>query len=134
MLLRQQYKNKYKFLLIESDPECTGPSTDMFILGEWIAFSCQLTYRGHWAPQIVCRDGDNNTLTGIEEVSRTQNLVETITHKINVTATASMNGGSFSCTTNFSDPLDPPPEENGATNVLDYEHIHTFPEVTVHCK
>ena len=92
--------------------------------------SCQVTYHGHWAPQIVCRDGDNNTL----EASNSTTENSTITHEINVTATASMNGGSFTCTTNFPDPLDPLPGEDEATNVPDYEHIHTFPQVTVHCK
>ena len=120
----------YQFLSLESDPQCTGPSTDMFILGETISFSCQLTCHGHWIPQIICRDGDNNTL----DSSSFSAEWSTITLEINVTATASMNEGSFTCTTNFPDPLDPPPAENEATNVPDYEHIHTFPQITVHCK
>ena len=119
-------------VLLESDPQCTAPATSVFLLGETISFSCQVIYHGHWAPQIVCRDGDNNTLEASR--SATEDYTTTITHEINVTATASMNGGSFSCTTNFPDQLDPPPGENEATNVPEYEHIHTFPQITVHCK
>ena len=102
----------------------------MVTAGENISFSCEVTYYGYWAPQIICRDGDNSTLEGSSSATEGS----TITYEINVTATASMNGGSFSCTTNFPDPLDPPPGEDEATNVPDYEHTHTFPPVTVHCK
>ena len=98
-------------------------------MGETISFSCQITYHGHWAPQIVCRDGDDNILEGLSSVDGS-----TLTHEINVTATASMNGGSFSCTTNFPDPLDPPPEVDEATNIPELEFIHTFPTLTIHCK
>ena len=99
-------------------------------MGEVFTISCQVTYHGRWAPQTVCR---YNLLDTVGEMSsKTENA--TITHTINITASSDMNGVKIWCSTDFSDPLDPAPEENEAVDPPRYEHMHTFDPITVHCK
>ena len=118
-----------KFDYLGGELECVCNSTDTFILGESIVFSCKVEFYGEWIPNIECQYGENITLVPHRAAAGTL-----VSSSLNVTTTASMNGAEFWCFVDYTEAVNEDPSgTDEATNVPECGLRHTFPEITVYC-
>ena len=119
------------FFFAESDPVCSSNiSSNVAVEGDVIALSCQVTYRGKWAPQMTWTDRSGSVIDSSD--SGTPGSV--VRHEISVIVVETDDPIEFNCLTNFSDVLNPAPGEDEATNVVDYEHMYASGDTIVHCE
>ena len=116
---------------VDGDPTCT--SSDLgspFRVGDEISFSCSLNYRGRWAPTISWITDNGDMLPSVD----TGTANETVTHAVSVRATPDLHNKAMNARVFFAAPLFPPPGENEATNVPDYEYRYVSDVIMVECK
>ena len=85
----------------ESHPICTTNTTSQYfaIEGDYIKYSCEVTYAGKWAPVMIWRIGGKNATEVKNESTR-----NTVKFSIVVEITHSVNELQISCETKFDQP------------------------------
>ena len=115
----------------ESKPKCTTNTTSQYfaIEGDYIKYSCEVTYAGKWAPVMIWRIG-GKIATEVNNESKGN----TVKFSIVVEITHSVNELQISCQTKFDQPKPGTSSKNAATNFPNYHHWYTTPALTVCCK
>ena len=115
----------------ESDPKCTTNTTSEYFAleGDYIKYSCEVTYAGNWAPVMIWRIRGNRA-THV----RDESYGNTVKFSIVIHITHSVEAFEISCETRFDQPKRGMSSNNGATNVPDYYHSYSTQAPTVSCK
>lgn len=115
----------------ESDPNCTTNATSQYIAleGNYIKYSCEVTYAGNWAPVMTWRIRGNRATHVMDE-----SYGNTVKFSIVIHITLSVEAFEISCETSFDQPKRGTSSNNGATNVPYYYHSYSTQTPTVSCK
>ena len=115
----------------DGHPVCSASKANsVYVEDEQISFQCNVTYSGKWAPKMTCSDLGG----GVVASTNVGTQPGIVLHTISFAAAPSTNGRQFRCRTHFSADLDPPPGQNEATNVPNYDYTWTSNVITVFCK
>ena len=115
----------------ESEPKCTTNTTSEYfaIEGDYIKYSCEVTYAGKWAPVMIWRIGRKNATEVKNESTR-----NTVKFSIFVEMTLSVNQLQISCQTKFDQRKRGTSSKNAATNTPYYNYNYGLPALTICCK
>lgn len=115
-----------EFIVFETFPNCTTTVglTGVVLENQLHTAECAVNFQGNVPPtmtwtgpqpfEVVSVDGDTSLWSGITFV-----------------VSRSMNGGTFSCVTNFTEESFAQPPPDGATNPPTYSHLYKFPPLVV---
>ena len=119
------------FASSESHPKCTTNATNQYfaIEGDYIKYSCEVTYAGKWAPVMIWRIGGKIATEVKNESTR-----NTVKFSIVVEITNSVNELQISCETKFDQPKRGTSSKNAATNVPGYNYQYRILPLSICCK
>ena len=99
--------------------------------GAYIEYSCEVKFKGKWAPLMKWKNGSSGTVIQ----SKDESSENTTKFSIVVEMTSYDNGHHFTCQTYFDKPQSEPHYANNIPiNNIAYKELYATPELTVYCK
>ena len=124
----------------ESDPKCTTNATNnKAVAGDYVAYCCEVAYRGRWAPVMEWKNNEDVVQAKVESTGNRSYEVNTVKYTYVTELKPSDNNHVFSCRTYFEQPkLDSPMYSgNLANNTPTTDNVlskYRSPNLTVYCK
>ena len=114
---------------------CTANVTSgtAVVVGDVVAFACEVAYTGKWAPQMVW---SSRAAAGPIDSLDSSTPGSIVRSSISITVDETDEPIEVFCITNFSNILIPAPdaENHEATNIPGYEYRYSSGEIIVQCK
>ncbi|KAK2142455.1 hypothetical protein NP493_4883g00010 [Ridgeia piscesae] len=89
----------------ESDPNCTTNATNnKAVAGDYVAYCCEVTYKGRWAPVMEWKNNEDVVQAEVESTGNRSYEVNTVKYTYVTELKPSDNNHVFSCRTYFDQP------------------------------
>ena len=126
----------YLDVISDSVPVCGNNITsNKAVEGEYIEYSCEVTYKGKWAPVMEWKNGRTVLQTNGE--SKNESTGETVKYTYVTELTPEDNGQIYICRTHFDQLMPEPVNDKTANNIPTTDNVltkYTSPPLTVYCK
>ena len=123
-------------VISESDPVCKNNITNNeAVEGDYVEYSCEVTYKGKWAPVMEWKNG--RAVLQANGESKDESTGKTVKYTYVTELTPEDNGQIYTCRTYFDQPKTGTPKEEEANNIPTTDNVftkYTSPQLTVYCK